>query len=213
MPAQKPTPEAMPTKELVLAAIERAERHRSQPSDPTLRGRRPRRRGVPRSVIKEHLGLSRGSGSTVRLRPTWNELQDTGLIEEAKELGMEVWRLTDAGQKYLDRARQAGDIGSLPESPQHREWREAQAIAREHASEFADRLRGVLAEATGLLGRDEPADSDTWQALSRRLEHACKQMASASYCLHEWQEPDDAEADIEPPRKRGLRSIHTLIDD
>src|SRR5271167_896031 len=35
MPAKKPTPEAMPSKELVLAAIERAERHRIKLDDPS----------------------------------------------------------------------------------------------------------------------------------------------------------------------------------
>jgi hypothetical protein len=81
--------------------------------------------------------------------------------------------------------------------------------AREHVSEFREYLRELLAEATGLLDAHDPADSDTWHALGRRLEFACEALASASYCLYEWPEPDDSRADLSPRGKGDRRTPNT----
>jgi hypothetical protein len=214
MPAKKPTHEAMPSKELVLAAIERAELHRIKHDDDSALYRgKPDRPGVLLATIKEHLGLGRGGWSTIRLRPTWNELQTAGLIEQSRSNGLIVWKLTGAGQKQLDRARHAGDIGSLPESPQHRHWREARTIASERIGEFGEMLQALLGEAAGLLDAHDPADSDTWHALSQRLQRACNRLESASYCLHEWPEPDDSRPDNPPPGKAGRRGIRRFDKD
>ena len=70
-----------------------------------------------------------------------------------------------------------------------------------------------MADATGLLDAHESADSDAWEAIGRRLKEACKRMESASYCLLEWAEPDDSQADPTPPRKLGLRSIKAFLND
>src|ERR1700677_3581440 len=213
MPAKKPTPEAMPSKELVLAAIERAELHRIKHDDPVLYKGKPHRPGVLLSVIKQHLELPPGGATTVRLRPTWNELQAEGLIEQGRANGMTVWKLTDAGKKHLARARRADDIGSLPEAPQHRFWREARGIAAGRSGEFGEMLQVLLAEAAGPLDSHEPADSDTWHALGQRLQRACERLASANYCLHEWPEPDDSRPDTPPYRKAERRSIQRFDDD
>jgi hypothetical protein len=213
MPAKKPTPEVMPSKELVLAAIERAELHRIKHDHPVLYRGKPHRPGVLLSVIKQHLGLAPGGATTVRLRPTWNELQADGLIEPGRANGMNVWKLTDAGKKHLARARKAGDIGSLPEAPQHRLWREARAIAASRSGEFGDMLQVLLGQAAGLLDSHEAADSDTWHALGHRLQRACERLASANYCLYEWPEPDDSRPDTPPYRKAERRSIQRFDDD
>jgi len=213
MPANKRTPEAMPSKELILAAIDRAELHRIKHDDRVLHRDKPDRSGVPLSVVKEHLGLARGGTTTIKLRPTWNELQADGLIEQGCRLGMVVWKLTDAGQNYLDRASRAADIGLLPESPQHRRWREARAIAAERIGEFGEMLQALLGEAAGLIDAHETADSDTWHALAQRLHRACERMESASYCLREWPEPDDSRPDSPAHRKAGLRNIKRFDKD
>jgi DNA-binding PadR family transcriptional regulator len=213
MPAKKPTPEAMPSKELVLAAIERAELHRIKHDDPVPYRGKSHRPGVLLSVIKQHLGLASGGATTVRLRPTWNELQADGLIEQGRAHGMNVWKLTDAGKKHLARARKAGDIGSLPEAPQHRLWREARAIAASRSGEFGDMLQVLLGQAAGLLDSHEAADSDTWHALGQRLQRACERLASANYCLYEWPEPDDSRPDTPAYRKAERRGIHRFDDD
>lgn len=74
MPAKKPIPEEI-SEEQVLAAIDRARRHQRNQDSP----------GVLRATIKDHLGLSRDGGSTVRLRPTWDALHDAGEIEYTRE--------------------------------------------------------------------------------------------------------------------------------
>jgi hypothetical protein len=107
----------------------------------------------------------------------------------------------------LDNAREARDIGALPESPQHRAWREARAIAGERIDDFRQELQAALGEAAGLLDAHETANSDTWQAIGERLVHACRRMESASYCLLEWQEPDDAHGDIPSPPLKQRRNI------
>jgi hypothetical protein len=206
MPSKKRTPEAMPSKELVLAAIERAELHRHKHDDSD-------QPGVLLATVKEHLGLARGGAATIRLRPTWNELQAAGLIEQGRTLGRVVWKLTSAGRGHLARARQVGDIGSLPESPQHRQWREAHAVAAERIGEFGEKLKALLDEAAGLLDAHDIRDSGTWHTLGQRLQRACERLESASYCLHEWPEPDDSRPDTTPQRKGGCRNIRRFDND
>ncbi|HLH14215.1 MAG TPA: hypothetical protein VKV16_05455, partial [Solirubrobacteraceae bacterium] len=60
-----------------------------------------------------------------------------------------------------------------------------------------ERVRERLHEACSLLDASVPADSDAWLELAEQLHAACRRLASASYCLYEWDEPDDARADID----------------
>jgi len=46
--------------------------------------------------------------------------------------------LTSRGQQRLDALR--GDIGALPESPQHQEWREARTAAGERIESLHNAL-------------------------------------------------------------------------
>jgi hypothetical protein len=206
MPKSDRTPDPLPSKEQVLAAIERAERHRRKLDDPVVYRGKPDQPGVLFATVKEHLGLARGGWTTIQLRPTWKALEAAGLIEQFRASSLTLWRLTTAGQKHLDAARKAGKVGALPESPQHRHWRQARQIATVHISEFREHLRRLLADATGLLDAHDPANSDTWHALGRRLEFACEALASASYCLYEWPEPDDSRADLTPHGKGDRRT-------
>jgi DNA-binding PadR family transcriptional regulator len=213
MPEAKRTREGMPSKELVLAAIERAELHRIRHDD--LERHRPRlaQPGVLLATVKEHLGLATGGWTTIQLRPTLQALEDAGLIEQSRVRGSHVWTLTAAGQQRLDITRKAGRLGLLPESPQHRLWREACEIAGARIGEFGERLRQVLDEAIGMLDADEPPDSDAWHALRERLRLACERLEAASYCLNEWPEPDESVPDVPPPLKGGRRSIRRFEKD
>jgi hypothetical protein len=74
-------------------------------------------------------------------------------------------------------------------------------------------LQALLSEATGLLDAHDPADSDTWHSLGRRLQRACERLTSASYCLHEWPRPDDSRPDTAPSGKAGRRSIRSFDKD
>jgi hypothetical protein len=165
MPKTKPTPIKLPSDELLLAALERAERHGA-------------RRGVPLATIKEHLGLPGGSWSSYQLRPQRDRLEATGLIEQFRTCGVVVWSLTDSGHRRLAAVRRSRAIPPLPESPQHRAWREARAAAGEHVGEFREELQAALGDAAGLLDAHETANSDTWQAIGQRLKHACERIGN-----------------------------------
>lgn len=56
-------------------------------------------------------------------------------------------------------------------------------------------MRKELAAARALLSAADASSKD-WYAMSDALNRACSQLASATYCLREWSEPDDATADI-----------------
>lgn len=79
----------------------------------------------------------------------------------------------------------------MPESPQHRAWREAHAAAETQIGQFRDQVAGALADASRLLTADPPAGSDAWFDTGGLLRHACRRLGSATYCLHEWAEPSD----------------------
>jgi len=170
---------------LVLAAVERAERHRERQEV-----------GVWLPHIAAHLGFVAGSWTTRRLRPQLQALVSAGALSCSRRHGLVVWALTGAGRRRLGRARQAGEVGELPESPQHRQWRHARAAAGERIEGFREQARGFLDEAGWLLDA-EHAPSDAWFELGERLARACRRMGSATYCLGEWREPDDARADID----------------
>jgi len=207
MPEAKRTREGMPSKELVLAAIERATLQRTRHDIPELHQSKPDQSGVLFSAVKEHLGLASGGWTTIQLRPMWQTLEDAGLIEQSRVRGRTVWTLTSAGKKRLETVRRAGRLGALPESPQHQHWREAHAIAAKRIGEFREHLRQVLHEAIGVLDAHDQSDADGWHALSERIRDAFERVESATYCLHEWPEPDESAPDVPPRWRAGRRDI------
>jgi hypothetical protein len=182
---------------LVLAAVERAELHRDRERD-----------GVWLPDLVAHLGFVAGSWTTRRLRPQLDALLSAGALRRSRRSGLVVWGLTDAGRRRLGRARRAGEVDELAESPQHREWRQARAAAAERIEAFREQLRTVLEEAGGLLDA-EGTPSDAWFQLRERVERVSWRLGSATYCLREWPEPDDAKADVDDhcdPGDEGLDS-------
>jgi hypothetical protein len=190
-----PTSEELPSEELLLAAFDRAYRHRRRRANP----------GVRLASVKEHLGLAAGSASTRRLRPIWDGLHAAGLIEPSAPRSQRLWRLTSAGVERLQIVCQSGEL-KLPESPQHRDWRDARSAASEQIAGFRDELHAVLADTADLLVIEASTDSDSWREAGERLQRACSCVSWAIYCLSEWAEPDDSEADIAPDPYRGRRS-------
>jgi hypothetical protein len=171
--------------ELVLAAIERAKRHDGRDSPE-----------VPTWAIYEHLGLAKRSGAARRVHARLSVLQEAGWLAPARRSGVPMWVLTSAGRRRLQRAKRAGNV-ALPESPQHREWREARAMAGREIERFRHELREFLQQALLLLDTDPPVDSDAWFQLGESLRARCRRLGSAVHCLWEWAEPDDAHADID----------------
>jgi hypothetical protein len=187
MPAKKRIRDALRQDELVLAALDRAERHRRNPE---------RARGVLIAVLKEHAGLGRGGWATVRLRPQLERLEAARLIRRFKRSGNVVLSLTDAGQRRLTDARAAGKLDPLPEAPQHRRWRQAHEAARAEIDQLHVDVGVLLAEAVRLHEATPQPPSEAWFDLAGRLSNACEWLGAATYCSREWPEPDDAKADV-----------------
>jgi hypothetical protein len=200
-----------PPDELLLAAVERAERHRTVRGELAGTGEVM---GVRLSRIVDHLGFIHGSWTTRRLRPHLIALGDAGMLKYGRRHGIIVWELTGRGRNRVSRARRAGRVGDLPESPQHRAWREARGAAAVRIGEFhATVLRS--ADEVGRLLSEDSAHSDDWFELGEHLQRACRQLGSATHCLREWGEPDERRADIDsyiepedrclPPGERNRR--------
>jgi DNA-binding XRE family transcriptional regulator len=185
---------------LVLAAIDRAERHSGRDA-----------RGVPVWALLRHLDVATRTKRAREVRERLDGLVAAGSLECGRRHGVAVWVLTSRGRRRLSRARRAGRVPVLPESPQHRAWREARGqagqriegfwIAVVDAVEHADELLAAPVTPLPLLegpgAAPGPPRSDEWLQVGEELQRACRRLASASYCLWEWPEPDDARADID----------------
>lgn len=168
----------------ILAAIDRAEAHdRNQVPD------------AARWDIAAHLGFVHNSWTTRRLRPQLDALRAAGRIRDVRRLGLDLVALTSTGRRALGKARSAEEV-SLPESPQHRTWRHSRTVAGDRIDGFREALRASVAELGALLDAGR-ASSDAWFEFGTRLSVECRRLGSATYCLSEWAEPDDARADVD----------------
>lgn len=177
--------------DLILAAIDRAIRHRSG-------------RSVPYWVLFDHLAVRSRSKQARHVRARLTALSENGSITQSREHGVQVWALTSKGKRRVRRASKTADL--LPESPQHQEWRSARTAAGDSIEEFHKRLQETLTEAMSALAAPDTT-SDDWFALKDRLEGDARRLAATTYCLREWPEPDDARADVDEltsPADEGL---------
>jgi hypothetical protein len=170
----------------LLAAIDRAERHSQT-------------QGVLPSHIPEHLGFTRGRRTIRQLRPQIEALTAAQVLVRSRLHGSSVWGLTTKGRRRLAKARREGQDLALPESPQHQSWRHAHEQA-EGIDEFRGELAKTLTEARTLLATNA-GDPHAWSDLSRRLRQQCALLGWSLYCLHDWPEPDDTDADISAFRR------------
>jgi hypothetical protein len=168
----------------ILAAIDRAEAHdRNQIPD------------AGRWDIAAHLGFVHNSWTTRQLRPQIDALKSAGRIRDVRRLGLDLIALTSTGRRAVRKARSAGAI-SLPESPQHRIWRHSRTLAGDRIDGFREALRTSVVELGALLDTGQ-TPSDSWFEFGKRLSAECRRLGSATYCLSEWAEPDDARADVD----------------
>jgi hypothetical protein len=165
---------------LILAALERAQRHGGT--------------DVWVVAVGEHLGFECGRATTRRLRPRLLNLRIAGSVSKSERHGREYWTLTPAGRRRLAAARQAGEVDELPESPQHRVWRRARAAAGEQIGGFAELASDVIGDAERALAAGDVTSEQLFE-LSERLRWNLWRLGSATYCLREWDEPDDARPD------------------
>jgi hypothetical protein len=176
----------LPPDELVLAAVERAGRHQAHDGP-----------AVPMWAILDHLAVPRRSADARHVRSRLGVLLAAGWLERGSRHGVPTWALTSSGVRRLRRARRAGDVPPLPDSPQQRAWRSARMVAAEEIERFRASLRARLEQAELLLDAERPPHSDAWLELAEQLQRACRRVGSASHCLYEWPEPDDERADVD----------------
>jgi hypothetical protein len=177
---------------LVLAALERAQRHQALAGE-----------AVPIWKILEHLDVSRRSAVGRGVRASVHALTTSGLVRHSRRHGVEVWRLTQSGRRCLRRAYEAGGVGELPESPQHRAWRNARSTAEQEFARVRRDLGEAVVEMFFELDGDPPASSDVWFGLGERLRRRVWVFGSMTHCLYEWAEPGDARADIDDHKAPG----------
>jgi hypothetical protein len=173
----------------LLAAADRAARHRD--GHPT-----------PAWAILEHLDIPRRSPRAREIRARLPVLERTGLLGRSRHRGVFVWAVTDSGHERL----RDEDV-ALPESPQHRRWRRAQALAEREIARFRGELTDTLRDGLALLDSNAPAHGDAWLALEKRLARDCSRVTGATYCAA-WAEPDDSRPDDPGP---GACLIYALL--
>jgi hypothetical protein len=100
-------------------------------------------------------------------------------------------------------------VGELPESPQHRRWRHARAQAGERIDDFRVLVFDAMHAADKVVPWAKPTGSEKWFELGGRLRWSLWLVGSAIYCLEEWEEADDAHADVDddPGVGPGRRSV------
>jgi hypothetical protein len=186
----------LPPDELIMAAVERAARHRGDDAAE-----------VPVWAVLEHLCLTSRSRGARHVRSRLPALQAVESLQRGRRHGVPVWMLTTSGRRQLADALSSDEPPRLPESPQHRAWRHAQTLAAEEIERFRRGLAGALDEGARMLEADPPADSDAWFALAERLRLCAWRVGSAGHCLYEWAEPGDAQADIDDHAEPGDECI------
>ncbi len=181
-----------PPDELVLAAVERAGRHQARETQ-----------AVPAWAILDHLAVAPRSASARHVHSRLAAMHTAGWLERSRRHGVPTWALTARGRRRLRRAQRTGELAVLPESPQHRAWRHARTLGAHEIERFRELLRERLEHAALALDAVPPPHSDAWLELGEALQFDCRRLASASHCLYEWPEPDDAHADVDTHTEAG----------
>jgi DNA-binding MarR family transcriptional regulator len=166
-----------------------------------------RRKGPYISDIANHLGWRYSGAATVRLRPHLTRLVAAGDLASVeppryKRRG-QIWTTTAEGRGRLASAEPV----DLPESPQHRRWRQDRDVAAWALDGVRPRAAAVMDEAYQLLADQEGqrplTDSDVYR-LIRRFEARFKALALAIRMCERWPEPSDAAADDAPDHVSAL---------
>ena len=88
-------------------------------------------------------------------------------------------------------------------------WRRYDPYQVASIERFRADARAQIERGARMLDDETPGPSDAWLELAEALRRSCWRVASASHCLYEWEEPEDARADVderEDPADRALDS-------
>jgi len=180
----------------LLAAIERAELH-----SPRSGGQR----AAYRRDVVVHLGLDWHPGTARRLKAQLEGLETDRCVRlGSKAPDRSLVALTRRGCNRLQRARREqmpeALASALPESPQHRAWREARAAAVSRVDEFRSAATDAVQDAETALVSPAGASAEELMRIGDRLRREFWRLASATYCREEWAEPDERKRDKDPGR-------------
>lgn len=128
---------------LVLAAVDRAYRHGSEEG-----------RGAPIWSIIDHLAIAKRTNAAREVRARLSALEGNGLMRASRRHGVAVWALTWAGKRRLEGELRSSCSPRLPESPQHRAWRNARELAAQESKRFREILETTVNEAVQLAAAD-----------------------------------------------------------
>ncbi|HEX4466305.1 MAG TPA: hypothetical protein VH025_03895 [Solirubrobacteraceae bacterium] len=179
-------------RQMVLAAVERAVLHRARTED-----------SVPVIAVLARLHVARRSQQARAVLELLRELSEQGALELGRRHGLMSWSLTARGRRRLHSARSAGRAPQLPESPQHRAWRNGRSLATHEIGRLRAALAAAAAEVPALLEAAPPTPSDAWFELAARLQRMTWLVGSASHVLYEWPEPDETRADLDAREDHG----------
>jgi hypothetical protein len=154
------------------------------------------------SDVAHHLGWRFSGQASRRLRPHLERLTSAGLVTTEgpppHKPHAQRWATTPAGRRRLT---SAGPI-YLPESPQHRRWRQDRDVAAWALAAVREDAWVVVEEVYELhSGRKEklPTLSDDFvYGLVRRFEKAFGATGLALRMCKQWPEPSDLAADDAP---------------
>lgn len=199
---QELSPYAEVSDGLILEAVDRALHHEQD-------------EGVLTSTLAEHLGFVPEPETNRLLVTRLESLRRAGPLTSTERRGEPFWGLTDVGRERLEAGRESGEVDDLPESPQHRSWRHARVKAAVRIEGFRQDLNDAVAEVNRLLDQFRPVMAREWFEASERIGLASWRLASATYCLTEWPEPEDAFPDVDenPGLKPGRRATWAWDED
>lgn len=148
-------------------------------------------------ALYAHLGLNWRTRVAREFRARLTALEDAGLVETGRRHGARVWELSELGHSTLDQIVAVEGMPVLPESPQHRAWRNVSRLGEQEMGRFKTDLGDAVLAAFFMLDCDPPVASDEWFVMGERMRQACRALGSALYCAREWAEPSDELADID----------------
>jgi hypothetical protein len=153
--------------------------------------------------IAHHLGWRFSGQATRHLRPNLDRLTAAGLVATENprphEPRRQEWTITPAGRLRLASAAPV----DLPESPQHRRWRQDRDVGAWALPAVQAEAWTVTEEVYELLTmhptRLPDLTDDLVQGLARRFDEAFAATTLAIRMCRQWPEPSDLSADDDAP--------------